>query len=116
LCSIDQAVWYDTPVTFFSPSAETPCFWLVTYHAAANQVVSGVLVRSKIVPAVGEAMNVSWKLFTSAVRSRSNAAASSRTSPSNSQVLSAPELNPTSTRRPSGAALSWRSNHVIRRC
>jgi hypothetical protein len=31
-----------------------PCFWLVICHAAANQTVSGVRVRWKIVPAVGE--------------------------------------------------------------
>jgi hypothetical protein len=37
-----------------SPSAEIPCFWLVICHAAANQIVSGVRVPWKIVPAVAE--------------------------------------------------------------
>jgi len=38
--------------------APTPFFWLVTYQVAANQVVSGVRVLSKMVPAV----TVAWYL------------------------------------------------------
>jgi len=37
------------------PSAETPCFWLVISHAAANHSRSDVRVRWKIVPAVTDA-------------------------------------------------------------
>ncbi len=42
------------PRTRLSPSAEAPFFWLVMCQAAANQTVSGVRVRWKTVPAVGE--------------------------------------------------------------
>jgi hypothetical protein len=34
--------------------AETPSFWVANSQHAANQTVSGVRVRSKIVPAVGD--------------------------------------------------------------
>jgi hypothetical protein len=34
--------------------AEMPFFWLVRRQAAANQTVSGVRVRWKIVPAVAD--------------------------------------------------------------
>jgi hypothetical protein len=37
-----------------SESAETPSFWEANSQQAANQTVSGVRVRSKTVPAVGE--------------------------------------------------------------
>jgi hypothetical protein len=36
------------------PRALTPFFWLVTNHMAMNQVLSGLRVPSKMVPAVSE--------------------------------------------------------------
>ena len=38
----------------FSASAEIPSFWLANSQQAINHTVSGVRVRSKIVPAVTE--------------------------------------------------------------
>src|ERR1700684_3536151 len=40
------------PSTRCKPNARTPCFWLVTYQAAANHTRNGVRVLSKMVPAV----------------------------------------------------------------
>ena len=52
-CSIAHAVSsLPSPSTRSRPSALAPFFWLVACQAAASQVVSGVRVLSKIVPAV----------------------------------------------------------------
>jgi hypothetical protein len=53
LCIQAHAVSYEpNPRTRCRPRAETPFFCEVTNQTAANQVLSGVRVRSKIVPAV----------------------------------------------------------------
>ena len=53
-CDSDQAVRQETPSRRLSSSAETPFLELVRWYIARNQVVSGSLVESKIVPAVTE--------------------------------------------------------------
>jgi len=53
--SIAHAVWLE-PISSarLSDSAEIPSFWEANSQQAVNQTVSGVRVRSKIVPAVTE--------------------------------------------------------------
>lgn len=52
-CSIAHAVWYE-PISRvrWRLSADTPSFWVANSQHAMNHTVSGVRVRSKIVPAV----------------------------------------------------------------
>ena len=54
-CSIAQAVWYE-PIssTRFKLNAEIPSLPVANSQHAVNHTVSGVRVRSKIVPAVTE--------------------------------------------------------------
>ena len=54
-CSSAHAVWLE-PISSarFSASAEIPSFWLANSQQAIDRTVSGVRVRSKIVPAVTE--------------------------------------------------------------
>lgn len=57
LCIHVHAVRYEPiPSTRCRPSAETPFFWEVTNHTAANQSVSGRRDRWKIVPAVTDVL------------------------------------------------------------
>ncbi len=52
-CSIAQAVWYELISSARCRlCAEMPSFWVAKSQPAVNHTVSGVRVRSKIVPAV----------------------------------------------------------------
>ncbi len=55
LCSIAHAVWYEPNSSERCRlRAETPSFWVANSQQALNHTVSGVRVRSKMVPAVVE--------------------------------------------------------------
>lgn len=60
-CSIAHAVLYDTPSVRSSVRADIPFFAVTTSKAAENQVVNGVLVCSKIVPARSDRFARQWR-------------------------------------------------------